>query len=301
MRRAVSISRRSTSSFEYVASLAMSSSYGYVAYIDEAGDDGIGKFKLAGEGGMSHWLILTACLISAENELNVVKWRDEITAAFPKRKSRDIHFQSLDHSQRVYATSCLGKQPVGLISVLSNKTTIAKHPSFAEACAQQKNILYKYLLRYLLERVTDAVRRAHLLRPETPTTLKIIFSRRGGMDYRDFQDYLATLKALQTGRGSYHPVHWPCISHDLTLALDHSKVAGLQLADIAASAFYQAVEPNFYGFTEPRYALLLRDRVLSQQPRMPCLNYGLKPVPNIGRMTLSLEQMAFFKEWGIRG
>ncbi len=131
--------------------------------------------------------------------------------------------------------------------------------------------------------------------------LKIIFSRRGGMDYRDFQAYLEHLKGLQQARGSYFPIHWDYISPGLIVSEDHSKVAGLQLADIAASSFYQAVEPNFYGQTEPRYALLLRDRVLAHPTSKIRLNHGVKPIPEPSQMALTDEQIAFFDLWKAGG
>ena len=116
------------------------------------------------------------------------------------------------------------------------------------------------------------------------------------MDYDDFRRYLRHLRSIQDGRGAAYPVRWDHVHLDLILAEDHSRMAGLQLADIAASAFFQAVEPNFYGHTEPRYALALSPRVLHAIGG-PKLRYGVKPVPGLGIMRLNEAQRDFFLRW----
>src|SRR5262249_47135176 len=147
--------------------------------------------------------------------------------------------------------------------ILSNKKTIENHGAFAEVCDKEKNVLYKYLIRYVLEKITDTARRVCESKPERHPVVKIIFSRRGGMDYDDFRIYLGHLRQLQKARGSYFPIHWDHIDDQLIFAEDHSRIAGLQLADVVASSFFQAVEHNAYGHTEPRYARSLEARVVS--------------------------------------
>jgi hypothetical protein len=270
--------------------------YGYVVYIDEAGDDGIGHFHAPGAPGQSHWLVLSACIIDAANEGKVVGWRDEIMAAFPKRRRRDIHFRSLDHNQRVHATHIVAEKQLGAIAILSNKQTIQSYPTFVEACRNEKNVLYKYLLRYVIERITEAAKRSFELRQSGSPIIKIIFSRRGGMDYGDFREYMLHLKEIQQSRGSFYPVHWEHSDCDLIFAEDHSRVAGLQLADIVASSFFQAVETNIYGHTESRYALALMPRVI-QSTKGERLYCGIRPVPGLGAMVLTPQQRQFFAHW----
>ena len=45
--------------------------YGYVAYIDEAGDDGLRAVKPLSRPGSSEWLILSAVVVRAENQVKV--------------------------------------------------------------------------------------------------------------------------------------------------------------------------------------------------------------------------------------
>jgi hypothetical protein len=57
----------------------------YVAYIDEAGDEGFGKLAAGPVGGQSRWLVLGACIVSRENDLRLPALRDQIVTRFAKR------------------------------------------------------------------------------------------------------------------------------------------------------------------------------------------------------------------------
>ena len=124
----------------------------FVAYIDEAGDEGFGKLAAGPVGGQSHWLILGACLVSREDDLKLPHWRDQILGRFPKRKTRDLHFRYLNHAQKVVVSQEIAKLPVHLSLVLSHKVTIPG--SKYESTFKQQGRLYNYILRWLLERIT---------------------------------------------------------------------------------------------------------------------------------------------------
>lgn len=59
---------------------------------------------------------------------------------------------------------------------------------------------------------------------------------------------------------NYRQITWPVIDHDEIFVFDHAKYAGLQLADVIAGAFYQAVEQNRGGALacDPSCAKLLK-------------------------------------------
>jgi len=210
-------------------------SHSYIAYIDESGDDGLAKFREPGaEGGASTWLAITACVVRASRDLEVVHWRDEIVNNLPNRKKRNIHFQTMNHSQRIMATQVVAGKQLRLSHVISNKTTIR------EGTYREKNQLYFYLARYLIERLSWLCRDMRPQVPEGGGRVKIVFSRRGKMSYGDFRDYLDRLKGgiMDTS------VHWPVIDIEGIEAQDHSRRAGLQLADVGASAFAAGLEPD---------------------------------------------------------
>ena len=253
-------------------------SHSYIAYVDESGDDGLDKFREPGaDGGASVWLAITACIIRASRDLGAVGWRDEIASNLPNKKSRDIHFQNMNHSQRMMAAKSLSDKQLRLTHVISNKTTIP------EGVYREKNQLYFYLTRYLIERLSWLCRDLRPRVPEGDGRVKIVFSRRGKMSYGDFRDYLERLKA-----GDETTVHWPVIDIEGVEAQDHSRRAGLQLADIGASAFAAGLEMDKYGNCEPRYAEILKPKVYQRNGNY--LSYGLKLVPGLDRLELSREQ-----------
>lgn len=258
-------------------------SHSYFAYIDESGDDGLTKFREPGmDGGASTWFVITACIIRASNELKAVSWRDEILANMPTKKARNLHFQKMNHSQRTMASKVLSEKKLILSHVISDKRTIPGE------IYREKNTLYYYLTRYLVERLSWMCRDLRPRVPEGDGRVKIVFSRRGKMSYADFRDYLERLKAdFQTS------IHWPVIDIDGIEAQDHSRRAGLQLADIGASSFAAALEIDKYGNCEARYAEILKPRVYSRNGNY--LSYGLKLVPGLNDLVLNKEQSKFIQ------
>ena len=219
-------------------------SHTYLAFIDESGDDGLGKYREPGKrGGASQWLVISALVVRAVHSLDAVSWRDEINGLMPDRKRRELHFKDLNHGQRLAAARLISEKPVRVTSVLAYKPTIP------EGTYRSKNQLYFYLTRFLLERVSWLCRDLRPKAPEGDGRVKITFSRRGGMSYPDFQEYLRTLKSDTSGDVR---VHWPVVDIDSVSATDHSRSAQLQLADVAASSFAYGVEPDQYGNCESR-------------------------------------------------
>ena len=247
----------------------------YIVYIDEAGDEGFGKLKRDGQvGGQSHWLAIGGCIVSAENDQRLPALKRQILARFPQRSSRDLHFRDLNHDQKVVACQEIGGFPLGVAVMLSNKTTIpgSKYvPLF-----KQKGNLYNWLVRWLLERVTDACK--HAAKGE-PCRVRLVFSRRGGTDYHSMGEYF---RLMRDGKELMPPVRsiaWDVLDVDDVIVEDHSKWAGLQIADCITSAFWTAVEPNIYGNHEPAYANLLKRCLLQKGGN--ALNRGLTPVPSL--------------------
>ncbi|ASE39105.1 DUF3800 domain-containing protein [Brevundimonas vesicularis] len=246
----------------------------YIVYIDEAGDEGFGKLKGNGQvGGQSHWLAIGACIVSAENDQRLPALKRQILGRFPNRSRRDLHFRDLNHDQKIVACQEIGGFPLGAAVMLSNKTTLPGS-KFASTF-KQKGYLYNYLVRWLLERVTLA---CEIAASNEPCRVRLVFSRRGGTDYHSMGEYL---RLMRNGREFMPPVRsirWNVLNVDDILVEDHSKWAGLQVADCITSAFWTAVEPNVYGNHEPAYAELLKSRLLQKDGN--ALNRGLTPVPS---------------------
>jgi hypothetical protein len=246
----------------------------FIAYIDEAGDEGFGKLKVAdGNGGQSRWLLIGACLVQAEDDAKLPVWRDGILKRLPGKR-RDLHFRDLNHDQKVFVSQEIGKLPVGAAVTFSHKVTLPG--SKWEQTFRRKGYLYNYLIRWLLERLTTDCRP---LPGDGPNRLKLVFSRRGGTDYATMRDYLILMR---DGRELMQPVRsicWDVLDVDNIAVETHRKWAGLQVADCITSAFFAAVEPNVYGNFEPRYADQLRARMIRKGNN--ALNCGIAPVPSV--------------------
>lgn len=246
-------------------------SHTFLAFIDESGDDGLGKYRQPGQrGGASQWLIISALVFRSIFEVDAVAWRDEINSLMPDKKKRDLHFKNLNHGQRLAATRYLSGKPVRVLSVLAHK------PSMDVKIYSEKNQLYFYLTRYLVERLSWLSRDYRPRAPEGDGRIRITFSRRGGMSYPDFQDYLRKLKGDDNGDVR---IHWPVVDIDSVSAADHSLSASLQLADVAASAFAYGVEPDQYGNCEARYAENLQKKAYGRGGNY--LSYGVKIFPRL--------------------
>jgi len=254
--------------------------HSFVAYIDESGDDGLANFRTPGaQGGASSWLTISACVFRQTNDLHAVKWRDAIADLMPERKKRTIHFANMNHGQRLAAIQSLAVRPVRAISIIANKHVIPA------GIYTQKNQLYFYMTRYLIERISWICRDLRPLVPEGDGRVKITFSRRGGMSYADFRVYL---QRLQAAHDKDVHIHWPVIDIDGIDAKDHSKLASLQLADMIASAFSCAFEPDRYGNCEGRYAEVLKR--ITYERANNYLSYGVKIVPRHEDMILTVDQ-----------
>lgn len=257
--------------------------HSYVAYIDECGDDGLGNYRVPEvSGGASRWLSLSATVCRMSRDLETVAWRNEIRNRLSeKRRAKPLHFVDLSHAQRVMAAQVLSEKPMRAMAIIANK------PAIPTGIYTQKNQLYFYLCRYLLERVSWLCRDMRKVVQEGDGRVKIIFSRRGGMSYDDFRAYLGRLKADED-----HDVriHWPVIDIDGIEALDHSTRAGLQISDIMASALSAGVEPDHFGNCELRYAELLKPVVYCRGGNY--LSYGMKFYPWADKIELAPQQEA---------
>lgn len=260
----------------------------YLAFIDESGDDGLGKpFRQIGRGGgSSRWLVISACVFRNSMSLEAVRWRDEINSIMPDKKRRELHFAKLNHGQKLAAVNSLAKRPVRAVSVLANKEIIPP------GVYKEKNQLYFYMTRYLIERISWLCRDHRPSAPEGDGRVAITFSRRGGMQYDSFRSYLRQLKSNQ---GADIRIHWPVIDIDSVSARDHSSNAALQLADVIASSFASGLEPDMYGNCEPRYSTTLKPVTYHRKGNY--LSYGVKLVPNPEECPLNEQQLQMIQAW----
>lgn len=263
----------------------------YTAYIDEAGDEGFGKLAAGNSEGQSRWLCVGACIVTRENDLKLPGWRNEILAKFPKKKTRDLHFRDLKHEQKIVVCQEISKLPLGICVTLSHKITIPG--SKWESTFKKKGYLYNYLLRWLLERVTEVCRRDG---GGGASTLRLVFSRRANTDYKTMREYFVLMKEKREKMPQVRGIDWHLLDIDNIAVENHSKWAGLQIADCVTSAFFLAVEPNTYGNYEHTYAKLLKDRLIKTW-NGHSLDCGIVPVPSWAKCQTDAQQEEFFRSF----
>lgn len=270
----------------------------FVAYIDESGDTGLQKVRPR-TGGASEWLVLSCLVVRAERDIELPQWVRGIKAKFKNDQRPDLHFSDLLPVKKAIACVELATKPCRLFIVMSNKRNIEgyRNPNIDDT---NKAWIYWFLTRLLLERVTDFCDRLSPEKERGQVTLRIIFSRRGGLRYIDFVNYLRKLQR-QSRAGmlvlNQGDLKWSLIDYDEVRVLNHTERAGLQLADIGAAAFFQAVERNRPDDCDPQYAKMLKRIVAKKNAGSP-ISFGIKTMPNLPEMRISPEQREVFEFYG---
>lgn len=237
----------------------------YQVYIDESGDEGF-VFNSDGSGS-SRWLVLSAVIVRKKNDLSLVRLLENVRILLGKVPKKELHFRDLKHEQRVPYVKQIADAQAKTISVLIHKPSLRDPEKFQS----EKFLLYRYASRYLLERVSWLCRDKHNL-GEGSGRADIIFSNRSIMSYENLRDYLQTLKTKSDPMRVR--IDWNIIDPDRVSAVDHSRLAGLQIADAVASSFFYAVNVNRYGEVEDKYARILLPHCYRHKGT--ALGYGLK-------------------------
>ena len=100
----------------------------------------------------------------------------------------------------------------------------------------------------------------------------MVFSNRSAMSYDNLRGYLNKLKTDPAGSGVR--VDWSVVDPQRIRAVNHDKLAGLQLADAVASGVFFSVHRNPYGECEDRYLRLMGKTIYRNKGNAD--GYGLK-------------------------
>ncbi len=247
---------------------------GFVVYIDESGDEGFLFDK-----GSSAWFVLSAAITHKASDLQTVKLVDKVRSLLGRKDKEPLHFRKLKHEHRLPFLQQIALANLKIISVLVHKPSIQNVELF-----QQKNRLYFYAARLLLERVSWYCR-DHMPKENQDGSAQIIFSNRGGIKYEELREYMSVLKK-QTAPFEVE-IDWGVIKPHQIKAYSDNRM-GLQIADAAASSLFFSVQLNRYGFVEDRYARLLKPAIYINKGRYN--GYGLKFFPREYEARLEQEE-----------
>jgi len=210
-------------------------------YIDEAGDPGV-KQKEGQDPHWSDWFVLSAVVVSADREAETVDWVHEMRRAIGRKSAVPLHYRNLADESRSRSCEVLGGKAVRLFVVASHKDSMRRHQSKRLGRASGQNF-YNWCLRLLLERVTQWCAEKCQKEGMETQPARIVFSERGGHNYRELKSYLRKLEAqtltknLVLDANSLAP---GVVVERFCDVVPHANLAGLQLADIVASAFFHA-------------------------------------------------------------
>ena len=258
--------------------------HSFEAYIDESGCEGF-KFRPQPQPGSPEWFVLSAVIIPRSKIQNALKVADDIRSSISAQK-KFLHWADLNHEQRIAWIDVIAKSDTMSTSILVNKPKLDNQLIF-----QQKDRLYFYTTRLLLERISWFCRDCRYLEAGGDGTAKLIFSKRKSMAYDALLEYLQTLRrqAIDDVWLEYLTydirIHWPAIKTDHISVLPHKARVGLQMADAVCGGLRAAVEYTRYNFTEHRYAKILKPNIYWRpKSRFPgtgknYLSYGLKFFP----------------------
>ena len=242
----------------------------FIAYVDESGDEGF-VFNADGSGS-SRWFVLSAAVVRQTNDLQMVSCLKEVRSVLKKELKTPLHFVDLKHEQRVPYIRRVGELPIRTVSVLVHKPLITEPEKFQNT----KYLLYRYATRLLLERVSW-LGRDQRRTGEGDGFTEVVFSNRSNMSYDDIRAYLRLLLKQSEANPQQVQIDRTVIDPERICSVEHSKLAGLQVADAVASGFHFALKVNRYGETETGYLPHLKKSIYRHKGE--AMGYGLKLWP----------------------
>lgn len=219
--------------------------YGYIAYIDEAGDPGLKRVRPIDDEGGTEWLVLSAVVIRTPREPLVKGWVENIVSELGIKQRNDLHYRTLSPTRKIVAGQMIATLPLRGFAVCSNKKNMRGHRNERAEKIPSQQWFYNWCIRLLLERVTAFCASRTQADYGKVLPVKIEFSERGGIRYSQSAAYQYYLGLQQEGGKIYLKKREPVmkmLDWDLMEAHAHNERAGLQLSDFVASAFYQAAD-----------------------------------------------------------
>ena len=252
----------------------------FICYIDEAGDDGLQFNK-----GSSTWFIETGIITVRQEESLLRNFIAKVKTEFGMSEKDHMRWKKLNHSKKMHLSAEIAQRPICVISICIDKSKIKEPDVF-----RQKDRLYFYYARYLLERISWYARDSFTSKIGGNGKIDLIFSYRARMCYKDLWDYFNYLKYKSTPDIN---ISWSSIGNYYTES--PGKIRGLQIADACAGAFFNGLELDKFGRTESFYALTLKPVIYNRNKNY--FSYGFKIIGELEeyKNNKSLQWISQFK------
>lgn len=265
----------------------------YLAYIDEAGDDGL-KIPANKAAIGSEWFVLSCVLVrrNASQAFPSLLERARYNAGMPS--GRDIHFVSLNDHKRKSVCSTVSTANMRWFSIISHKENMRNYSNpRAQSVSGRKNTLYYWLSRLLIERITDYCRRDSEKHDFTchPTDLEINISSRGGLNEGTLGTYITKLWRQQNSSGLFlckGSIDFGVFTPSSINIKNNSDLAGLQIADVIASSLYKSLPQLSQKRPTQEFIELLKDKCARKNGSVE--DYGITIFPKDWLTSLSTEK-----------
>ncbi|WP_081269162.1 DUF3800 domain-containing protein [Variovorax paradoxus] len=260
----------------------------FVAYIDESGDEGF-TFRDNGSGS-SRWFVLTAVIFRKSGDATAVHALRKARQTLKWEAKKSFHFSEMRHEQRLVLLHEIAQLNTRTVSIISYKPDIP-NPEHYQA---NKCLLYRYLTRLLLERVSWLCRDKKI-DGQGDGSVDLIFSDRASMSYVDLRNYIELLRK-QSLLNTNIQIHWPAVVTEKIRAVAHNQMSGLQIADAVATSVFYGIRLSRLGISDPSYMVLLRE--LAYQHKKSRFGYGVKFLSNFQDLKKQMPHLnAAFENW----
>jgi hypothetical protein len=219
--------------------------------------------------GSSRWFIIAGVIVRQDEGPNVSHTIDRIKDRLqwsrdPIRRRRALHWRKLGHAQKPMVSGELAQEPLTSVHVCMWKERFSPNSPLRDS-----ELLYHYSLRLLLERVSWFVHGHN-------GQMRVIVSNRARFSLDGVREYVRVLQSDPRfqGRHVFDP-------DDLTVTRPDLRKM-LQIADAFACATLNALNPNQYGDTEPRYLQRIAGCLYRHGASRRLWSYGLKIFPSDG-------------------
>ncbi len=236
-----------------------------------------------------------------ENSLKTVQWVRDIKSGFKNSQRPDLHFYDLSQIQKLSVCKQLADLPLRCFVTISNKKNMRGYKNDRAEQVRSNNPFYNWMLRLLLERVTNYCARRTFKDYNEVRKLRIELAATGGFSIPQMQAYMSYIKNQSANNTLFltkGDIDWRFIDIEEIKSFQAGRRAGLQLADVVASAFRQAVDTKSDCTKPQECALALLPR-FARDTKSRIADYGVKAMPSpLWIADLTNPQIDFFSQIG---
>lgn len=268
-------------------------------YIDEGGDPGV-RDGLKFTDTRYEWFTLGAYVVRTANEPATVESVAHVLGMVRGGQKPDLHYANLPRAVRLPACTYIASRSARAFCLLSHKANLREYSN--GILGQMKSgEFYNWCTRLLLERIMAWYAARIENREVAKGPMKIVFSERGGHDYDHMFSYFERLNdQFRAGGFKKKPKFYdPDMLDRAQWSIEpHQRYAGLQLADVIASAFYQAANrasPNWS--LDPARAL---SPIMGEDTNGVARDMGVTVWPLSHQGKLPTDSRGIFEHYGYR-